>query len=279
MNHECKVTLAAALLVLAAASTGRAEDLNTQMMHATFKLANDKSTATGFVLSRPANGNLHQTQFILVTAAHVLEQMAGDEATVLFRQKEAEGVYKKLPLKLAVRKGGKPLWTKHPSLDIAAMYVVPPDKADVPRLPLDLLATDAMLKQFEIHPGDVVQCLGYPHRMEANPAGFSILRSGAIASYPLLPTKTTRTFLMNYNSFEGDSGGPVYLAQTNRTLGGKKPPAEVRLIVGLVLGHHLLNQEMKSLYETRQVRYRMGLAIVVHASCIRETIDRLPRQP
>jgi hypothetical protein len=252
------------------------KDLNTQMMNATVKLANPKSTATAFVLTRTTPGPSPKRQHILVTAAHVLEQMSGEEAVAFFRKKESEGVYKKLPLKIAIRKAGKALWTRHPALDIAAMYVTPPEKAVFPQLPLDLLATDQTLKQHKIHPGDSLRCLGYPHQLEANDAGFPVLRSGAIASYPLLPAKTNKTFLLNYNSFEGDSGGPVYLAESHRMVDSKKEPVQVRLILGLVLGQHFIDVDTRTAYETRKVRYRLGLAIVVQAIYIRETIDRLP---
>jgi hypothetical protein len=62
-----------------------------------------------------------------------------------------------------------------------------PDESDLPRLATDLLATDRELKKFRVHPGDTVAFLGYPHRVEANEAGFPVLRSGAIASFPLIP--------------------------------------------------------------------------------------------
>ncbi len=279
MNRSVIAALSLVLLTGAGAAPARAEDFNTQVVNATFKLENPQSTATAFLFTRPANGRPEPNRFILVTAAHVLEKMAGHEATLVLRRKEAEGVYKKLPLKLAVRKDNKPLWVKHPAMDVAVMEVTIPDNAEVSRLSLDLLASDASLKQYQVHPGDTLRCMGYPYRMEANEAGFPILRSGVIASFPLTPARTNRTFLMNYNVFEGDSGGPVYLAEDNRRLEGQKQPARARLIVGLVMGQHFLNQEMRTVYETRQVRHRLGIAIIIQAAYIRETIARLPQAP
>jgi hypothetical protein len=274
---KLSLSLAALLLFLSQARpvAAEADDLNTQLMLATVKIANERSTATAFLLHRPVNGR-PEGQYVLVTAAHVLEQMVGDTATLFFRHREAEGVYKKLPLKLDVRKAGKPLWTKHPAVDVAALAVVPPPGADVPKLSLELLATDEDLKRYRVHPGDTVMGLGYPHRFEANEAGFPVLRSGPIASFPLWPTRTTKTFLMHYNAFEGDSGGPVYLADPGRLVGGKRQPQEVRLLLGLVVGQHFIDEQVKMLYETRKVRHRLGMAIVVHASFIRETVERMP---
>jgi hypothetical protein len=144
---------------------------------------------------------------------------------------------------------------------------------------VDLLATDETLKKFEIHPGDTLACLGYPHRVEANEAGFPILRNGPIASFPLLPTRANKTFLLSTNTFEGDSGGPVYLAGPRRSSPGKDKPKEVRLILGLVTGQYFLDEEMKMIYGTTKIRHRLGLAIVVHAVFIKETLDRLTTTP
>jgi hypothetical protein len=267
------------LLLLCAGPPARAEDFNTLLMKATVKLAHDKSTATAFLLARPDPDNPGQGPSVLVTASHVLEAMTGDEATLFFRRREAEGVYKKVPQKLAIRKGGKPLWTKHPGADVAALYVTPPGDAEVPKLPVDLLATDEALRKYEVHPGDRPACLGYPHRVEANDAGFAVLRGGAIASFPLTPARTNRTFLVSMDTFEGDSGGPVYLAEPGRVYGGRGKGEEVRLILGLVTGQMFLDEEAKLIYGTTRVRHRLGLAVVVPAIFIRETIDRLPPAP
>ena len=263
-------------LLLAGSLRAEQEDLNTQLMRATVKVSHDKTTGTGFVLYRPASHQTERSRFILVTAGHVFENIPGNEATLFFRKKEREGEYKKLPLKIVIRKDGKPQWTKHPSEDVAALVVVPPDHADLPKLPVDLLATDRALKKHRVHPGDVLASLGYPHRVEANGGGFPILRNGPLASFPLVPTKVSKTFLLSTHTFEGDSGGPVYLASARRSGAEEEDRDEVRLIVGLVTRQMFLDEEMKMIYGTTKLRHRLSLAVVVHASFIRETIQRLP---
>lgn len=255
------------LLLLALPALAEDEDLNTQLMRATVKVSHDRSTATGFVLSTGKDEG-----YVLVTAAHVFDNTPGDETTVLFRSKQAEGEYTKEPTKLVIRKEGTPLWTKHPTEDVAVIAVVPPKNADLPRLSAELLATDEELRKHRIHPGDNLACLGFPHREEGSQAGFPLLRDGPIASFPLLPTVKTKTFFLSANTFEGDSGGPVYLARPSRTDHNRE---DVRLIVGLVSAQQFLDEEMKMIYGTSKVRHRLGLAIVVHASFIKETIDLL----
>jgi len=193
------------LLLLAGPLPADQEDLNTELMRATVKITHDKSTGTGFFLWRPDLRDPQRSQFVLVTAAHVFENILGDEATLYLRKRESEGVYKKVPMKLLIRADGKPRWTRHPSEDVAVLVVEPSKEADLPRLPPDLLATDEALKKYGIHPGDTLSYLGYPHRVEANGAGFPILRTGPVASFPLTPAKANKTFLLSTNPFEGEA--------------------------------------------------------------------------
>jgi V8-like Glu-specific endopeptidase len=244
------------------------EDLNTQLMRATVKISHNTLTATGFVLTTKNGGKV-----MLVTAAHVFENTRADETDVAFRSKNAEGVYKKESVKLVIRKDGKPTWTKHATEDVAAVWIMPPKNANLARISPDLLASDASLKKHRVHSGEHLSCLGFPHRNEANDAGFPILRSGAIATFPLIPTAKTKTFYLSANTFEGDSGGPVYLTRASRT---DPDHEDVRLILGLVSAQRFLVEEAKMIYGTTKLRHRLGLAIIVHASFIKETIDRLP---
>jgi predicted methyltransferase len=199
------------------------DNFDTQLMRATMMISHAKSTAAGFVLTR-ADG-----KFILMTAAHVLDGTPGNETTVVFRRKQSEGVYEKEPTKLAIRKDGKPIWTKHPTEDVAAIPIVPPMSADLPKISPGLLASDDSLRKHRVHPGDNLSCLGYPYRNESSNGGFPILRSGPIGRFPIVPTAKTKTFYLSASTFEGDSGGPVYLSRAS-------DKADGRLILGLIVG-------------------------------------------
>lgn len=255
-----------------------ADDLSTQIVQCTFKLTNGKVNGTAFVLSRLVENA--SPQRILVTAAHAFEQMGGDEATLVARKLRADGTYEKFNVSVRLRQEGRQLWVRHPTQDAAVVPVSLPAELNVPELSADLLATDEMLKTYEIHPGDIIRCAGYPHarEFEANEAGFPVVRLGCIAGFPLLPTKVTRTFLFDFNTFEGDSGGAVYLDDTHRYYGGKAQEGRVRLILGLIHGQHFIDEQFTTVYQSGKTRHRMGLGIVVHASSIRETIEMLSRR-
>ena len=95
-------------------------------------------------------------------------------------------MYEKAPVKLRVRQAGKVLWTKHPSLDVAILPVALPADVVVPTVSVDLLASDADLKKYEIHPGDTVRSIGYPHpnQFEPSMAGFGVVRRDASPGFP-----------------------------------------------------------------------------------------------
>ena len=106
-----------------------------------------------------------------------------------------------------------------------------------------------------------------------------MLRSGYIASYPLIPTATVRNFLFDFNVFEGNSGGPVYFVESNRAYGNSINIGTVQFLVGLVSEQRVAQEQIKSLNELRLERYRLGLAVVIHAALIREALDLLPPAP
>jgi hypothetical protein len=58
----------------------------------------------------------------------VFEGVNGDNATLQLRRKNADGTYSTFPFQFPIRKDGKPLYTRHPTADVAAMYADIPDE-------------------------------------------------------------------------------------------------------------------------------------------------------
>ncbi|TET46835.1 hypothetical protein E3J62_03130 [candidate division TA06 bacterium] len=266
--------LAIALLLLAGcARTEVSYDLSTALMRSTFKVAAEGLRGTVFVLERSSGEGAGTTCHVLITAAHVLENVTGDSIELVLRKK-TDGTYERLPFAIPIREEGKDLWVRHPKVDISAMYVDLPDQADVGRVSTDRLANDDVFKKFEIHPGDEVMCLGYPGANEANPAGFPILRSGKIASYPLLPSEQNEYFLVHMEVLSGDSGGPAYLCQRQRFYAGQTHQGPEALIVGVVGQHRVIGGEKLCDGKTDKTPSLL-LAKVIHAQFVKETVELL----
>jgi hypothetical protein len=260
-----------------AAGESKPIELNTIMMESTFKLQGPNAVGTAFILGRPYPKDLSTLRYVLVTAAHVLEEMQGEYVIVHFRRKQEGQDWERIPYRVRIRSHTLPLWTKHPDADIAVMYITVPDGVLSKLVPTTLLADDKILSKFEVHPGDELNCLGYPFGAESNTVGFPILRSGKIASYPLLPTRETKGFLFDFQVFRGNSGGPVYFVQSGRTYGGSTHlGSTIQFLIGLVSRERFITEEIVELLGKREQRHPLGLAEVVHASLIKEAINLLP---
>jgi hypothetical protein len=246
-------------------------------MESTFRIAGKNGkTGTVFILAKPTgDGKGH---YILVTAAHVLNDIPGEIATLYLREKLGDKFIKR-PIDFKIRKGATPLWVQHPSEDVAVMYARIPEFARFLIATTNLLATDEILKEYEIYPGREIKVLGFPFGAEANDAGFPILRTGSIASYPLTPTKQTKTFLMDFEVFGGNSGGVVYFHDPDwhkRRSGAITAPVEVQMILGLVSKQKIVTEKTKSYMEETVRNHQLKIAEVVHAEIIKQTIEMLP---
>ena len=241
-----------------------AQDAPLQVMEATFKLFNKDSTATGFLIRPVAGGSV-----VLVTAAHVFKRMSGDEAILVLRQPKDDGSWERKDHSFAIRAQGKDLWTTHAKYDVAVMRLTLPANASVKPLPLSCLADEAAILTAKVQYGSSLRILGYPTRFEANSAGFPILRHGSIASHPLVPVGPYPTFLADFTTFSGDSGGPVIHFGD-----GTAAP----LVLGLVLLQHRNDEKIVSMYEERTIHTPLMLSDILHATYIRETIALLPAE-
>jgi hypothetical protein len=249
-------------------------ELNTVLMNSTFRIEGSGKTGTVFIIGKPSTKDSLKAFFVLVTANHVLNDIKTDNAT-LFLRKEVNKRFYKMPTTIKIRNNGIPLWVKHPEADVAAMYVSLPKDLSISLLPTFFLANDSLITEFEIHPGDELLCLGFPYGAEANDAGFPILRSGKISSYPITPTKEIKSFLFDFQVFGGNSGGPVYFIGLNRSYKGGVL-GEVRFIIGLVSEELVVEEQVISMDEISLKKHPLSLAKVIPSTFIKETIDLLP---
>lgn len=251
-------------------------NIHTAMMESTCKLTNEAATGTGFIVGKANPKDPTFLFFILVTADHVLSGMKGESATMTMRQLKANDEWERIDFPLTIRQNGKDLWKKHPDVDLAAMTIALPKNTIRAIISSDLLLTDDKIKEYDISPGANLLCLGYPFGAESNSLGFPILRSGRIASYPLLPTKKTKTFLFDFTVFRGNSGGPVYMYETNGIYGGAIRMGTIQGILGVVTAERNISQHIEQLYEKRDTITPLALGEVIHASFILDLINSLP---
>ena len=237
-----------------------AADFATQMVEATFKLFHPDSAATCFLLRRePGDPALY-----LATAGHVLGRTKGDTATLVLREQQADGTFKRRDHTIAIRQKGKPLWVQSKTDDAAVLKLTDPLPFPVVALPVTALADEAMVKAAGLRVCSPLFVLTYPNRTESNPAGFPLARQGIIASHPLLPIAQQRTFMADFTTFAGDSGGPVFVADA-----AGKP-----VVIGMVLAQINQEENITLEFEKRTLRHPLGLGKVLHAQFLRELVEQ-----
>lgn len=267
-----------AVLLCCVAALSQETDLNVILMQNTFLVAGPTKTpglstfGTAFLLLRafvvqPDKGHI-SGRTVLVTAAHVFEEMSGDTATILLRIHQGERWIIQ-PARFSIRHNGQPLWKKQADADVAVMYVKFPGNvlSMTTIVPTSLLADDEVLRNTGVVPGVDLNILGFPLSTASNDAGFPILRTGVIASYPLLPTAFTKSFLVDFRVFKGNSGGPVYYSRPEPK-GSTVICCPPQFIMGLVSKEKSVDMPYSQL--------QLSLGEIVHASIIKSTIEMLP---
>src|SRR3984957_14855188 len=125
-------------------------------------------------MGMPYKDNSKTAHIVLMTAAHVLDGISGDNATLQLRRKDGDGTYTTFWYEFPIRKAGQALYVKHPTADVAAMYANLPDVVPMTGLLPDSLVTDKGLEDVEVHPrgGGIFFFFFFPPRPPHNRAAF-----------------------------------------------------------------------------------------------------------
>ncbi|TWT81030.1 Trypsin [Planctomycetes bacterium CA13] len=252
-----------ALLVVYSPQFARCDDAAERLVLSTYKLSNGASTATGLVVRCEINDE--ESRYFVVTANHVLDQMKGDSCILVSRTRNNDGSYQRKEKQVFIRESNKPLWNKHRNHDLAILPLA--DSIQVDALPFESLATNEQMSMVDV--GDRLSFAVFPERTEANGAGFPILRSGNIASFPITPVKNHPLFLVDATTWKGDSGGPVIHRSLRSPNGGP-------VVVGMILGMRNITETVReSRFVERKTDYPLGIAEVLHAVFARELITEM----
>jgi hypothetical protein len=241
-------------------------DFSAQLMQATVQVEQQLPNGThiigtGFLIDDPAPDGTPRT--VLVTANHVFNRMTGAEAHIGYRAQGADGAWRYDPKPIIIRAATNELWAHLANRDVAAIVVKAPPAFAKAAIPLAWLAGGDTFAKYDIGPGDEMMVLGYPQGLSADSAGFPILRSGRVASMVAPPSAGAPTFLLDFRVFPGNSGGPVFISDTNRRVPGEAEPKDAEFITGMLTQQVELNNE------------RLEIGIVTDAAFIRDTIALL----
>ncbi|QJE95313.1 trypsin-like peptidase domain-containing protein [Luteolibacter luteus] len=255
-----KNLLLSLFLSISALFPARAADFATTMMEATFKFFDPDSTSTCFLVKRAEP----DAAFYLVTTAHTVERTKGENAILVLREPKPDGSYERHDHTIKIRDKDQPLWVRHAKEDVAVLRLGDALPVAVPAISVTDFAKEEDLATAGVHICSPLFVLTYPQRFEANGAGFPVARQGIFASPPLLPVKTHPTFLADFTTFAGDSGGPVFIEGK-----GTRP-----LVAGIVLAQHHHEDKIHSEYEERVIRHPLGMGTVLHAGYVLETLEQ-----
>lgn len=259
--------LMTAFMILWQADAGRAGEPAEDALRATVRITKGPRSGTGFLVGLPGAAADSRTCY-LVTAAHVFNDMEGERCTVIFRSLEKDKPSARKPVDVTIRANNKPLWAAHPEMDVAVIRIELPANVDAQPLPHGQIADEKLTGEGKLRVGRDVIIPCYPAGLEANAAGWPVLRKGSIATHPLTPLAAARTMLIDYTHFGGDSGSPVLAVQD-------KTP----MVVGIVIAMQRQTDKTVTPFEERTVHTSLGLAVTIQSPFILQTIDRLNQKP
>lgn len=238
-----------------------AADAAEDALRATVRITRGSVSGTGFLVAIGAEADPRR-RYLLVTAAHVFQRIDAANCTVIFRARNKNGDFVRREADLPIRDGKEPLWVRHPEVDAAVIAVDLPAGVDVKAFDYRQIASPQLAQDRKVRVGQDVCIPCYPAGVEANAAGWPILRKGSIATHPLTPLSSARTMFVDYSHFGGDSGAPVVAWIDNQAV-----------VVGVVVAMQRQTDRISMPFEERTVHTPLDLAIAVQSPFIRQMID------
>ncbi|MBU8933966.1 MAG: serine protease [candidate division Zixibacteria bacterium] len=209
----------------------------------------------------------------IVTARHVFDSIRSDSVQIFLRRYTGTGLVEVHPWTIQIRKDSIPLYHVHPdsNIDLAGMrFPLPKDpRLDPKIMSKSMFVSDSALADAELHTGDEVYFIGYPWGFASTQGDFPLVRSGIIASYPILPFRSNPVYYIDGPVKKGNSGGPVLLAQRSE---GKTLPG---FIVGIVSNSQGQKEIVQSRDEVVIKTHDLGIAGVVNSGYILDFFDIL----
>lgn len=258
---KTSITTFFAAVFLSVSSSAEAESY-VDALRATVRITDGKTSGTGFFVATGDQADPGR-RHLLVTAAHVFRDMAGEKCKVIFRAPVKNGGFVRKEVDLEVRKGKELLWKQHKELDVAAIAMKLPEGVDIKPFENSQIAAADFAKEEKVRVGQDICIPCFPAKLEANKAGWPILRRGSIASHPLTPLSSAKTFLVDSSSFGGDSGAPVVVSVDGKAY-----------VIGLIIGMQRQTDKTKMTFEERTVHTPLGLGIAVQSPLVREVIEQ-----
>ena len=112
------------------------------LLAATFRIADRDHSGTCFLVAPKTVDPANPHRVVVATAAHVMEQMAGKECELFLRTESEDHRYSRKAVSITIRNGDQPLWTRHPDVDLASIFVDLPEGVAVKPIPFDQLADE-----------------------------------------------------------------------------------------------------------------------------------------
>lgn len=217
----------------------------------------------------------------LITAKHVIEhiQESSDDKKAVIRINTLDGASELIESRCAD-------WKSHPrdgTADVSCIGWAPDRlKYDYKVVPFSVLADSAVVREHGIGPGDEVFFPGLFVSHFGQKRNLPLVRIGNIAAMPDEKVQTRKygamdALLVEARSIGGLSGSPVFAHLILGRGGGLVVGGPRFFLLGLMHGHYdspLTEADIAVADETTPERVNMGIAIVVPAVKIADTIDQ-----